>query len=280
MSFAHAALCLSLVLAGFALSMISLASRPRRLLGIRIGYAYVDEYCWRMVNAIAASITLSLGAAGAILYALMGSIGPVVATALGYAITIPLVVLLGERIAEKRLLSIPNLLSDARVVRIEGPSPLVITLLLAVTTIFVASSVTYALAYYPRLPSRIAIHFSASGAPDAYAPKGVGLATIVLIELGVYSMCVALAYAALRKPEAFYRPWLGPGSWKRIALALNAIASSACVVLSLALIDLVTYNATRLHAIPLQLVTAISLTLVATSAAYATLLEARGSRYA
>jgi len=270
---------LSLVALGSALALVSLAPRPLKLLGVRVGYAFVDEYCWRFLNALASALAMCFGAALAIVSAVAPSAGAAVVASMYVAFVVATIVV-GERVAEKRLIAYPSLGGGGcePIARYRPSVALVSSLALLSLTLF-AATLAYALLLYNEMPSSIAVHFNAWGEPDLFKPKLVAMEQLLSINAALAALSIVTSVVAVRKPEVFYRPWLRPKHWRSLAVLSVALASLASAATSLGIMDVVTYNSLGHHiAGGMIIITALAIT--AAAIAIATLaLEARSSRY-
>ena len=270
---------LSLVALGSALALLSLAPRPLKLFGVRVGYAFIDEYCWRFLNALASALAMCFGTALAIVSAVAPSAGAAVVASMYVAFVVATIVV-GERVAEKRLIAYPSLGGEGcePIARYRPSAALVSSLALLSLTLF-AATLAYSLLLFDRMPSSIAVHFNAWGEPDLFKPKLVAMEQLLSINAALAALSTVMSVVAVRKPEVFYRPWLRPRHWKSLAVLSVALVSSASAATSLGIMDVVTYNSYGHHmAGGIALITALAI--AAVTIAIATLaLEARSSRY-
>ncbi len=236
---------------GACLSLLALSPRPFRFLGVRVGYAYIDEYCWKFITALGGFIALATGCSMAIASALVSDEVAVMVASAGYIALFVIPIIVGEKVAEKRLMELPDTLSSSKPYRLAllRPSMISIVLPLIVSIATLIASLTLLALLAPRMPSEVAIHFDIFGNPDAYGPKSAGILSIAVSGATILVISLVVGLLAIKKIEVFYRPWLRPSSWASLAKLTVYALSIACILTSYAIADFAYFNAFGKHLI-------------------------------
>ncbi len=234
------------VIVGLITILVGLYGKVIPFIGLRIGYAYVSKRLWRKYNIITG--------AASIIYALMlyiismyfNNILLIMVSPLPYLAVLLIVVFMAEREAERESLKTPQ--ETREIVFRKGFRAAVPTIVISI--IAYVSSITYMFISYPLLPNRVASHFGPGGQPNGFMTKDSLLLVSILAVMVLAGVTLFLVYLGLKKPEAFYRPYM---KWEATVKAVDAMfvfLAYINVVISLALVDTVYYNIHGCHILP------------------------------
>jgi uncharacterized membrane protein len=219
---------LTLLFAG----LLTFAFRNRRnyFIGFRVGYTYMSDKAWRETNTFAGLfmmlfsiflLGLALAGVGILVFTLIMLAGVVFLTVAGFRIA--------KRAYEEEELSMEAPEKPTGKIEV-NVKPYLTAQIVGLVAYFVLAALLW-----NKLPGRIAIHFNASGEPDSFASKTLG---VLLFPLAVYPIFLVMTYF-LKEPA--FAPFLrfSRRGWKAFAEFMTVMA------LGLVLIDILVllYNA-------------------------------------
>lgn len=234
------------VIAGLVTILIGLYGKVTPFIGLRIGYAYVSKKLWRKYN-IVTGIALIIYAL--ILYIIsmwFNNILLIMISPLPYLAILLILVFMAEREAERESLKTPQ---ETREIEFRKGFRTAVPAII-ISLIAYVFSITYMVLSYPLLPDRVASHFGPGGQPNGFMTKDALLLTSILAILVLVGVTFSLAYLGLRKPEAFYRPYMKWDATVKTVDAMFVFLAYINVVVSLALVDTVYYNLQGHHILP------------------------------
>jgi uncharacterized membrane protein len=184
---------ISLIL--LAAGLLTFAFRDKRnyLIGFRIGYTYMSDRAWREANTFAGLfmivfsillLELALAGVGILVFTLVMLAGVIVLVVAGFRIA--------KRAYEEEELSMEAPEKPTEKIEI-NVKPYLMAQILGLVAYFVL-----VVFIWDKLPESVAIHFNASGEPDSFASKVVG---VLLFPLVTYPPFLVMTY--LLKEPAF-----------------------------------------------------------------------------
>ncbi len=217
--------------------------------GFRVGYVYVSKKIWRKYSYLAGGILLALGGLVFILSVLTSPIFAIMVTTIILIILIVILTFLSEREAERESIKF----GAEKVERKFAPIPLGIPVIVVAVISFLVV-LTYSVYVYPKLPEVIPTHFSWNGTPNQYSSKNVGIAGL-LFGIGVVSSInVFLGYLGVKKPEAYYRPYIRWEKMKKFVEVFLILLMFFNVAVAVMCMDVLYYIMRRNFAVPLSIV--------------------------
>ncbi len=217
--------------------------------GFRVGYAYVSKRIWKKYSYLSGGVLLALGALSYILGIAVSPLMGIIISSLSLIFLAVLLTFLAERDAEKEALRLG--LEPKKVERKFSPIPLGLPAIVVAAIAFFTVLAT-SLYLYPMLPKVVPTHFTLNGTPNAYSSKTEGVAGL-LFGVGVLSgVAIFLGYLSIKKPEAYYRPYMKWESMKRLVEWLLILIMFLNVGVCLISVDILYYMVNKRMVIPLE----------------------------
>ncbi|ASJ02646.1 hypothetical protein A3L09_04910 [Thermococcus profundus] len=200
-----------------AAGLLTYAFRNKRnyFIGFRVGYTYMSERAWRETNAFAglfmavfSIFLLGLALAGVEIpvFTLVMLAGVILLMVAGFRIA--------KRAYEEEELSIEAPEKPPERIRV-SVKPYLTLQLLGLAAYFILLALLW-----DKLPEKVAIHFNASGKPDSFASKTVG---VLLFPLVVYPLFLVMTYL-LREPAFVPQLKFSERGWKAFAELMTVMA--------------------------------------------------------
>lgn len=223
---------LFIIVTFFTAGLLTFAFRNKRqyFIGFRTGYTYQSEDAWRKANTFAGIFMMVLS----LCLLVLGILGVSLSMFISVMIFgVLLLLFLGTLIAEKSY-EIEDLSKNAP----ERPTELINVNIKPYILAQLSAVVFYlalAVLFWDRLPGRIAIHFNASGEPDNFASKGVG---IVIFPLTAQTLPLMMTFL-LRQPGFAPQLKFSRRGWRAFAELMTLLGVGIATITSMVLI----YNA-------------------------------------
>ncbi len=234
------------VISGLVTILIGLYGKVIPFIGLRIGYVYVSKRLWRKYNIVAGIASIIYALVLYIISLRLNNVLLIMISPLPYLAILLIIVFMAEREAERESLKIPQ---EARGIEFRKGFRTAVPAII-ISLIACVSSIAYMVLSYPLLPNRVASHFGPGGQPNGFMAKDALLLTSILAILVLVGVTFFLAYLGLRKPEAFYRPYMKWDATVKTVDAMFVFLAYTNIVVSLALVDTIYYNLQGHHILP------------------------------
>ncbi|MBP1911469.1 SdpI family protein [Thermococcus stetteri] len=218
----------------FLSGLLTFAFRNKRnyFIGFRIGYTYMSDRAWRETNTFAGLfimvfsvllLGLALAGIGILAFILIMLAGVVFLAVAGFRIA--------KRAYEEEELSTEAPEKPVEKIEIKV-KPYLIAQILGLAAYLVLAALLW-----NKLPERVAIHFSASGEPDSFATKTIG---VIMFPLVAYPLFPVMTYF-LKEPA--FAPLLrfSEKGWKAFAELTTVMALWLVLIDSIVLLYNVSY---------------------------------------
>ncbi len=272
-----AAIVLSAEYIAVGLTLLLAANRlpPNPILGARIGYAYSSRAAWRSVNRLVAVALLLLGVVGLVVEYTAGGLPSLFIVLVSTPVLLLMASIYSERVAERAGLSEEGGGAGGLV---EARLPRALTAPVLFGLAFIVAAEAYTLLIYPRLPSTLAVHFSASGTPDRFLDKHLWLGVSLALTLFVAGMDVFAFIVVMYKPIVLYKPWYRVSDLRLAAAAFALLSLFISVVMAYSVFDVAYYNIHGVHVAPVAVVVATVAVVLAPMLAVFTYLMAKATK--
>ncbi len=267
---------LIILVSGVILALISRKLPINPFLGFRIGYVYISRNIWIKMNKLAGVVFAFLGAIFLVMPYIIDALVTLILMLFSIIAVTMILIEYASKIAELELIKLPAKERATKLERIEPlyPSIPIIALLVVSISIFLYSLIVL----YPQLPEVVAVHFSLSGAPDRYGSKIELLAASIAGPALFYTLLAYFTYLGVKRPEAFYKPWLKPIEVRRYALSLITALALGSIIVTIAIYDAIYYNLTNTHVVPLLPTTTVMILALLVIIAYMLLVIVKAYR--
>ncbi len=234
------------VVAGLITIIIGLYRKVMPFIGLRIGYAYVSRRLWRKYNIVAGIVSIIYALIIYIMSIWFNTILLIMISPLPYLAVLLIIIFTAEREAEQESLRTPQ---DTKGIEFRKGFRTAVPAII-ISLIACVSSIAYMVLSYPLLPTRVASHFGPGGQPNGFMTRDALILTSFLAILVLVGITFFLAYLGIRKPEAFYRPYMKWDATVKTVDALFVFLAYINVIVSLALVDTIYYNLQGHHILP------------------------------
>ena len=234
------------IIAGIITIIIGAKGKIIPFMGLRIGYAYVSKRLWRKYNVLTGILSIIYALILLVIGHWVNNILLIIASPLPYLAVLIAIIFMAEREAEKESMKTP---SRGEEIEFRKGFRTAIPCLI-VSIISYISAISYAVMMYPELPARVASHFGPGGQPNGYMTKGSLITVTIIAILLIAGVTFFLVYLGLKKPEAFYKPYM---KWDAIMKSVDimyVLLAYVNIIVSLSLVDTVYYNLEGTHILP------------------------------
>ncbi|OYT50523.1 MAG: hypothetical protein B6U73_03845 [Desulfurococcales archaeon ex4484_204] len=235
------------------------------LFGFRIGYAFISRDVWVRVNREAGAVFAVVGYSSIAVWALTSA-------TLTYLYYIVIGVLAGTAFFIYRAVRLAEYYSTMAPAKGSGFKPIEVPRgslwRLSLALIMPLTPLALFLSSYRDLPSSVAVHFNAEGAPDVFVGKAAFVGVTAAFVL-IAALPLAIIAVSRRYPMLMYNPWVSITKFTNVVTDV-LIAISAMVVVSY--LDVIRYNVLKEHVLPVGYAVALTAVVLAFTIARFTVL--------